>query len=129
MTFLEIQTHATHKPQLKSKYCEHHIQFKSTGSGIIPQCNNNIDTTPTQNLLSKPPFPSLILLLISQYLEDILHVLPYYQELDAIWKGIPSFDSKLVSSKPKVDHVEHLLKIVALKASGVNTAPEEDTDI
>ena len=59
-----------------------------------------------------------------------LSLLSAYQELDAIWKGIPSFDSKLVSSKPKVDHVEHLLKIVALKASGVNTSPEEeDTDI
>ena len=62
-------------------------------------------------------------------------IFPYYQELNTIWNGIPSFDSELVSSKPKGNHVESLLRIVAPKAgcvpldpsaSGSSVALEED---
>ena len=50
-------------------------------------------------------------------------IFPYYQELDAIWNGIPSFNSELVSSKPKGNHAESLLRIVTPKAGGVPLDP------
>ncbi|KAF8443715.1 hypothetical protein L210DRAFT_793454, partial [Boletus edulis BED1] len=71
---------------LKSKYCKQRVRFKSTGSGVLPQADGEMDA-PAQNLLG------------------MLY-------LDAIWNGIPSFDSELVSSKPGVNHTESLLKIV-----------------
>ena len=57
------------------------------------------------------------------YKEDVLRIFPYYQELDAIWNGIPSFDSELVSSKPKGNHAESLLRIVTPKAGGIPLDP------
>ena len=53
------------------------------------------------------------------YKEDVLWIFSYYQELDTIWNGVPSFDSELVSSKPKGNHMESLLRIVTPKAGGV----------
>ena len=78
-----------------------------------------------QNLLGKHHllFCSFVAYLPS---EDVLRTFPYYQELDFIWKGIPSFDSKLVSAKPKTNHAISLLNIVAPKASSVNPTPEEE---
>ncbi|KAG6379037.1 hypothetical protein JVT61DRAFT_11465 [Boletus reticuloceps] len=50
--------------------------------------------------------------LTNPHLEDVLRVFPYYQDLNAIWRGILSFDSELVSSKPGVNHAESLLRMV-----------------
>ena len=56
--------------------------------------------------------------------EDVLQVFRYYQELNTIWNGIPSFNSSLVSSKPNVNHTQSLLKIVK-KRPGTSASDEE----
>ena len=59
------------------------------------------------------------------YLEIFLHIFPYYKELNAIWKGISSFDSKLISSNPDANHAKSLPNIVASNASVFATIPED----
>ena len=51
---------------------------------------------------------------------------PYYNKLNAIWKGIPSFNSELVLSKPMVNHAESLLQIVKKTHAAI---PEEDMEL
>ncbi|KAF8430924.1 hypothetical protein L210DRAFT_863670, partial [Boletus edulis BED1] len=47
--------------------------------------------------------------------EEVHCVFPYYDDLNSIWKDIPSFNSKLVSSKAGVNHAKSLLQIVKAK--------------
>lgn len=42
----------------------------------------------------------------------MLRAFPYYTELDAIWGGIPSFDSDLISSHPNINHAGSFLDTV-----------------
>ena len=58
--------------------------------------------------------------------EDVLHVFPYYNKLNAIWKGIPSFNSELVLSKPMVNLAESLLQIVKKTHAAM---PEEEMEL
>ncbi|KAN0075255.1 hypothetical protein V8E55_011278 [Tylopilus felleus] len=92
---------------LKSKYHDQHAQFKGTGSGVAPPDNG--DNPPNLH-------------------EDVIATFPYYKELHAVWGGVPSFDSQLVSSKPKVNHAENLLKIV-LSRPNANQSIDEDNEM
>ena len=111
ITCLAFQLIHTSVPSLKSKYHEQCAWFKSTRSGVLLQADGNMDV-PAQNLLSM-----LHMLLcwshhpLIPHLEDVLRIFPYYQDLNAIWHGIPLFDSELVSSKPGVSHAVNLLRI------------------
>ncbi|KAF8125979.1 hypothetical protein EV363DRAFT_1174912 [Boletus edulis] len=54
---------------------------------------------------------------------------PHYDELDEIWRGIPGFDSDLISSDPTVDHAQGLLSLVKVKSKNtpaVDTQEEGD---
>ncbi|KAG6369071.1 hypothetical protein JVT61DRAFT_1515, partial [Boletus reticuloceps] len=61
----------------------------------------------------------------SNLLEKVRGVFPYYDDLNSIWKEIPSFDSKLVSSKAGVNHAKSLLQIVQAKTLA-GTEHDED---
>ncbi|KAN0098044.1 hypothetical protein V8E55_002490 [Tylopilus felleus] len=92
---------------LKSKYRDQHARFKSTGSGVAPPDNGN-----------NPP----------NLHEDVIATFPYYKELHTVWGGVPSFDSQLVSSKPKVNHTENLLKIMQSRPNA-NQSIDEDNEM
>ncbi|KAL4065601.1 hypothetical protein V8B97DRAFT_1919739 [Scleroderma yunnanense] len=77
---------------LKQKYQEAHDCLKKTGSGIIP---GGLDA----NILA-----------------EIHHNLPFFDNLDIIWHGIPSLDSKISTSEPNIDHAEKFLGLVQQKA-------------
>ncbi|KIJ58649.1 hypothetical protein HYDPIDRAFT_33975 [Hydnomerulius pinastri MD-312] len=87
---------------LKNKYREQRARFSKTGSGVTPD-------GPAPNLLA-----------------DVLRVFPYYSDLDSIWRGIPSFDSPLLSSQPNVKHAEYFLSLVQ-KRSTKDPLEEGDT--
>ena len=55
---------------------------------------------------------SLIQCNLTLNLVDVLRIFPYYTQLDSIWCGIPSFDSKLVSSQPNVNHTSNFLDLL-----------------
>ena len=80
---------------------------------------------PPQNLLGM--LQALVTTLPSNlHLDDVLHIFPYYQDLDTIWHGIPLFNSELISSKPGVNHVENLLRIVKSGAKAPVDEHEND---
>ena len=80
---------------------------------------------PPQNLLGM--LQALVTTLPSNlHLDDVLHIFPYYQDLNTIWHGIPSFNGELISSKPGVNHVENLLRIV--KSGAKAPADEHEND-
>jgi hypothetical protein len=62
---------------------------------------------------------------------------PHYDELDQIWRGIPGFDSDLISSDPHVNHAQHLLSLVQIGPSkktstsvpSVSAREEDDMDV
>ncbi|KAG6379808.1 hypothetical protein JVT61DRAFT_10353 [Boletus reticuloceps] len=85
---------------LKSNYCEQRKRFTSTGGGIVPRGNDDM--------------------------EDVLRVFPYYGNLDSIWNGIPSFDPQLISSKPNNDHTASFLNVVTPR-SNINASSAEDS--
>ncbi|KIJ61942.1 hypothetical protein HYDPIDRAFT_169341 [Hydnomerulius pinastri MD-312] len=78
---------------LKNKYREQRARFSKMGSGVTPD-------GPAPNLLA-----------------DVLRVFPYYSDLDSIWRGIPSFDSPLLSSQPNVKHAESFLSLVQKRST------------
>ncbi|KAF8424780.1 hypothetical protein L210DRAFT_799294, partial [Boletus edulis BED1] len=73
---------------LKRDYQKCRNRLKQTGAGVHPD-------DPNPNLLSQ-----------------IRSDFPHYDELDEIWRGIPGFDSDLISSDPTVDHAQGLLSLV-----------------
>lgn len=68
----------------------------------------------------------------SYYLEEVLQQFPYYNDFNAFWDRIPSFNSELISSKPNAGHSEKLCKIVTAKNSKADSeaaaADEEGGD-
>ena len=56
---------------------------------------------------------------LARYLADDI----YHQELDAIWSGVLSFDSELISSKLKGNHAQNLLDIINPKAGCLPLSP------
>ncbi|KAF8133421.1 hypothetical protein EV363DRAFT_1295568 [Boletus edulis] len=103
------ECHAFDPVKLKTKYCEQHKRFTSTGGSIVPQGDDNMGSQP-QNLL-----------------EDVLCVFPYYSELDSIWNEIPSFNPQLVSSKPNTNHTASLLNVVASRSNTDALQAAEDS--
>ncbi|KAI6101885.1 hypothetical protein F5141DRAFT_1218093 [Pisolithus sp. B1] len=79
---------------LKSKCCEQHARFSSTGSGVMP------DGSTAPNLLA-----------------EVLRIFPYYCELNSIWHGIPSSDSELISSQLNANHAENFLALVKARST------------
>lgn len=61
----------------------------------------------------------------------MLEEFPYYQDLDAIWSGIPSFDCELISSDPNINSVGSLVEVVKSKnihTGTIHTVLEEEPE-
>ncbi|KAI6106783.1 hypothetical protein EDD17DRAFT_1839924 [Pisolithus thermaeus] len=82
-----------HLSILKTKYHEQCAHFNNTGGGVAPGS------------------------LSANLLADVLHVFPYYSDLDLIWCGIPSFDSELISSQPNAKHADSFLSLIQNKSA------------
>ena len=62
---------------------------------------------------------------------DVLCVFPYYSQLDSIWHGIPSFNSKLVSSRPNANHASNFLDLLngrSAKDGGLDEGDDVEED-
>ena len=74
---------------------------------------------------------SLIRCNLTLNLADVLHIFPYYTQLDSIWCGILSFDSKLVSSQPNVNHASNFLDLLngqSVKNGGLDEGDDVEED-
>ncbi|KAG1844374.1 hypothetical protein F4604DRAFT_1689129 [Suillus subluteus] len=85
---------------LKSKYQTQRSRFTQTGSGVDPT-----DPQVAANLH-----------------EDVLRHLPTYDDLNELWRTIPSYAPKAFSSDPQVDHSSRLLSIVHTKSAPASTS-------
>ena len=73
----------------------------------------------------------LILRGLTLNLADVLRVFPYYSQLDSILRGIPSFDSKLVSSRPNANHASNFLDLLngrSAKDGGLDEGDDVEED-
>ena len=74
---------------------------------------------------------SLILCNLTLNLADVLRIFPYYTQLDTIWRGIPLFNSKLVSSQPNINHASNFLDLLngrSAKNSGLDEGEDVEED-
>ncbi|KIK35728.1 hypothetical protein CY34DRAFT_28982, partial [Suillus luteus UH-Slu-Lm8-n1] len=69
-----------HLGHLRMKYKKHHTRFTQTSTGINP-----LDAT-----------------------EQVLINFPWFDALDALWKGNLAFTPKTISSAPSIDHASNL---------------------
>ncbi|KAL4067194.1 hypothetical protein V8B97DRAFT_2025269 [Scleroderma yunnanense] len=53
-------------------------------------------------------------------LVNILHIFLYYSELDLIWHGTLSFNSKLVSSQPNINYANNFLTLMHARSTKVD---------
>ncbi|KAG0704744.1 hypothetical protein DFH29DRAFT_1036978 [Suillus ampliporus] len=81
-----------HIMSLRMKYKQLKLRFNVTGAGMVP-----LDENSANNLQ-----------------EEVLHLLPWYEQLDAIWHSNPVFATTTHSSKPGVDHAADLYALVHL---------------
>ncbi|KAI6006865.1 hypothetical protein EDD15DRAFT_2357900 [Pisolithus albus] len=72
---------------LKEKYREHAKSLKQTGGGVAPGTENNLR-------------------------EAITKTFPYFDDLDLIWKGNPSFDARPFTSDQQKNRAEEMLSLV-----------------
>ncbi|KAI5995120.1 hypothetical protein EDD15DRAFT_2366046 [Pisolithus albus] len=72
---------------LKEKYREHAKSLKQTGGGVAPGTENNLR-------------------------EAITKTFPYFDDLDLIWKGNPSFDARPFTSNQQKNRAEEMLSLV-----------------
>ncbi|KAI6124690.1 hypothetical protein EV401DRAFT_1886261 [Pisolithus croceorrhizus] len=72
---------------LKEKYHEHAKSLKQTGGGVAPRTENNLR-------------------------EAITKMFPYFDDLDLIWKGNPSFNARPFTSNQQKNCVKEMLALV-----------------
>ena len=53
---------------------------------------------------------------------------PYYEDLDSIWNGIPSFDSELISPKSGTNHSQSLLRVIKGRKKNLKEATGEEEE-
>ncbi|KAI6036710.1 hypothetical protein BKA83DRAFT_4511324 [Pisolithus microcarpus] len=75
---------------LKEKYREHAKSLKQTGGGVAPGTENNL-------------------------CEAITKTFPYFDDLDLIWKGNPSFDARPFMSDQQKNRAEEMLALIILQ--------------
>ena len=92
--------------RLKQKYREAHVHLKNTGSGVLPG-------GPDANILGMSPIITQLSLIVVT--AEIHCTFPLFDDLNAIWCGIPLFDSKLSSSDANVNHSQKLLSFIQQK--------------
>ncbi|KIJ13920.1 hypothetical protein PAXINDRAFT_13241 [Paxillus involutus ATCC 200175] len=89
---------------LKRLYRAQRTRLSSTGQGVAPGAAH-------PNLLA-----------------DICAKYPFYNDLDSMWRGIPSFDPDLLSSESNINHAESLLDAVKNR-SNKDADGNEDNDL
>ncbi|KIK38343.1 hypothetical protein CY34DRAFT_39373, partial [Suillus luteus UH-Slu-Lm8-n1] len=89
---------------LRTKYKKHHARFTQTGAGINP-----LDATGAKNLR-----------------EQVLIDFPWFDALDALWKGNPAFAPKTISSVPGIDHASNLAALTKGNSKDKQAAPPPD---
>ncbi|KAF8551932.1 hypothetical protein OG21DRAFT_1486619 [Imleria badia] len=98
----EDSEYSNNPGRLKAEYWKHLGRFKQTGAGV--DANG-----PAMNLH-----------------DEIKQKFPYYDQLDQIWRGIPGFDSDLISSDPTIDHSQDMLSLTQTKDAPSAQATEEE---
>jgi len=54
---------------------------------------------------------------------------PFYDNLDSMWWGIPSFDPELMTSDPTINYGDSLLDVVKNRSKGDLDGPEDNADL